>query len=103
MALIDPTHEPPQPLANAAWLVEVAGHMVTLELTFREGETYEAGMHVGHYESIGTSFVAAIGEEARLIVDLASMAAGALAARMLTKRDGTLIDEGAVLYRVAWN
>jgi hypothetical protein len=95
--------EPPQLLANAAWLVEVDGHPVSLELTFRDGETYEAGMHVGPYECVGASFIASIGEEARLVVDTGSMASGALAARMLTKRDGALIDEPAVLYRVVWN
>lgn len=94
----------PLPLfCSSAWIIDVHGEDVRLELTFRDGTAFEVGLPVGTYEHVGTSFIAAIGEHVRLIVDLASGSLDTLAARLLTHRDGVETDEMAFLSRVAWN
>jgi hypothetical protein len=90
------------PMTSGAWIVAVDGEDVRLDLTFREGVTFEAGMPVGRYEQAGSSFIVTIGEEVRLVVDLAGNP-DELPARMLTKHDGDLLDERASLFRADWN
>ena len=89
-------------MESSAWIVAVDGEDVRMELTFRDGQTFEQGMPVGSYESVGTSFIVTIGEDVRLIVDISDHI-GNLAARMLTKHDGELLDERATLIRADWN
>ena len=89
-------------MTTGAWIVAIDGEDVRMELTFRDGQTFEAGMPVGTYESVGSSFIATIGEDVRLVVDL-SGDRDRLPARMLTKRDGELLDERATFVRADWN
>ncbi len=88
-------------MTSGAWIVAVDGEDIRMELTFRDGQTFEAGMPVGTYEQVGSSFIATIGEDVRLVVELG--AGDELPARMLTKHDGELLDERATLFRADWN
>jgi hypothetical protein len=98
-----PIASPPPPLNDSGWLLEVDGEPIRMELTFRGGQTFEVGMPVGVYESIGRTFIATIGEHVRLIVALADGLTVPLAARMLTKAQDATLDERALLYGVGWN
>lgn len=88
-------------MSTGAWIVAIDGEDVRMEVTFRDGQTFEAGMPVGTYERVGNTFIATIGEDVRLVVELG--AADELPARMLTKLRGELLDERATLYRADWN
>lgn len=95
--------KPPRALANAAWEVAVEGEDVEMRLTFCVGRTFEASMPVGGFEHVGATFVATVGDNIRLMVDLDSQFVDRFDARITTKQDGQLIDERATLFRADWN